>query len=104
MVQCVLLSSSKGKFFLKGKSTKKFDSHTEQKWEGLETLWFNKKVGKWTEFHLTFWKNVARLYHFLIKWDLVLTGNSNVVEITKESCNYSKNLSLPEKWLFLVDF
>ena len=38
-------------------------------------FWFSK-----------FWfGSICKLHNFLINWDLVLAGNSNVVEITKES-------------------
>ena len=56
----------------------------------------------WFEFNLTFWKIVATRYHFLVNWDFVLAGNSNVVEIAKESFPYSKNLPLWERSRFFL--
>ena len=74
--------------------TKTFDSNFALYWEESETNLLNKKCGKSIGFYLPFWKNIATRHHFLVNWVLVLAGNSNVVEITKESFPYSKNLPL----------
>ena len=79
-------------------STKTFDSKTELYWDEMEQIWFCKKVGKLSIEYLPLWKNFSILYHIHGILNLVLAGNSNVVEITKESCNYTKNLPL----MFLI--
>ena len=79
---------------VKYNSTKTFDSNAELYWDELEQIWFCKKVGKLGIEYLPLWKNFSILYHIHGILNLVLAGNSNVVEITKESCNYSKNLPL----------
>ena len=84
----------KADLLYKYNSTKTFDSNAELYWDELEQIWFCKKVGKLGVEYLPFWKNFSILYHILENLNLVLAGNSNVVEITKESCNYSKNLPL----------
>ena len=75
-------------------STKTFDSKTELYWDEMEEIWFCQKVGKLGIEYLPLWKNFSILYHIHGILNLVLAGNSNVVEITKESCNYTKNLPL----------
>ena len=81
----------------KGNSTKTFDRSITHYWEALDTHSFVKKCGKLAEFNLPFLKKIATWYHFLANWDLVLAGNSNVVEITKEGLPYSNHLPLPDK-------
>ena len=83
-------------------STKAFDSKTELYWDEMEQIWFCKKVGKLGIEYLPLWKNFSILYHIHGILNLVLAGNSNVVEITKESCNYTKNLPLHN--LMVKDF
>ena len=78
----------------KGNSTKTFDRSITHYWEALDTHSFVKKCDKLAEFNLPFWKKFATRYHFLVNWDLVLAGNSNVVEITKEGLPYSNHLPL----------
>ena len=78
----------------KGNSTKTFDRSISHYWEALDTHSFVKKCDKLAEFNLPFWKKFATRYHFLVNWDLVLAGNSNVVEITKEGLPYSNHLPL----------
>ena len=64
-------------------STKTFDSKTELYWDEMEQIWFCKKVGKLGIEYLPLWKNFSILYHIHGILNLVLAGNSNVVEITK---------------------
>ena len=86
--------SVKADSLYKYNSTKTFDSKTELYWDEMEQIWFFKKVGKLGVEYFPLWKNFSILYHIHGILNLVLAGNSNVVEFTKESCNYSKNLPL----------
>ena len=78
----------------KGNSTKTFDRSITHYWEALDTHSFVKKCGKLAEFNLTFLKKIATWHHFLVNWDLVLAGNSNLVEIPNENLTFRKNLPL----------
>ena len=78
----------------KGNSTKTFDRSITHYWEALDTHSFVKKCDKLAEFNLLFWKKFAKRYNFLVNWDLVLAGNSNLVEIPNENLTFRKNLPL----------
>ena len=75
-------------------STKPFDSKTELYWDEMEQIWFCKKVGKLGIEYLPLWKNFSILYHIHGILNLVLAGNSNVVEITKDNLISEKILPL----------
>ena len=78
------------------KSTISFEGWISLYSEGLEKGLQSKSCGKLTHLHLPFWKKIYKWYHYLVNWDLVLAGNSNVVKITKETWNYKETLPLQQ--------